>query len=115
LLLPREAVAQTPEIGEVGWRRSQPKEGVVRTDSKKISGGTSDSLSVAGDDGGRAVGGGGGVTGFSDAGDGVLIDRPLVNGNLPNTGETPNGWTVFAYNAGGGEDNLKTYVVCASR
>jgi hypothetical protein len=88
---------------------------VVRSDAKKISGGAFDSLSVSCDDGERAVGGGGGVTGFSDAGDGVVIDRPLVNGNIPNSGETPNGWTVAAYNAGGGESNFKTYVVCASR
>jgi hypothetical protein len=54
------------------------------------------------------------VAGFSTAGDGVVIDRPLVNGNIPNGGETPNGWTVFAYNAGGGETPLRAYVVCAS-
>jgi hypothetical protein len=87
---------------------------LVRTQAKQIPVGATDSVNVGCANGERAVGGGGGLTGFSDNGDGVVISRPLANGAIPDPGDVPNGWTVFVHNAGIGEDTAKVYAICSS-
>jgi hypothetical protein len=87
---------------------------LVRTQAKQIAGGATDSVNVGCANGERAVGGGGGLTGFSTDGDGVIISRPLANGAIPDPGDVPNGWTVFVHNAGLGDGTAKVYAICAS-